>query len=112
MRLVSVKQLKYPPLCRGIESLITEMSTTGVKVRCWRIHRSFHEVNLWRLWLCLRKLLDGVRIVIFCFSSLGLFGKQHREEGIAVHPFERYRRRCFQTLGNTMQPNTRGNPEE
>ena len=78
--------------------LITEMSTTGVKVRCWRIHRAFHEVNLWRLWLCLRELLDGVRIV--------------GEEGIAVHPFERYRRRCFQTLGTTMEPNTTGNPEE
>ena len=91
--------------------LITEMSTAGVKVRCWRIHRSFHEVNLWRLWLCLRKLLDGVRIVV-SFAFHLFVGKQLGEEGIAVHPFERYRRRCFQTLGNTMQPNTRGNPEE
>ena len=93
--------------------LVTKMSTTGVKVRCWRIHRSFHEVNLWRLWLCLRKLLDGVRIVVsLAFHLWALFGKQLGEEGIAVHPFERYRRRCFQMLGNTMKLNTRGNPEE
>ena len=60
--------------------LVTEMSTTGVKVRCWRIRRSFPEVNLWRLWLGLRKLLDGVRIVVsFAFHLWALFGKQFRK---------------------------------